>query len=178
MELAVSCSAAARLDAARRWLAALPLDAEVLILAPHGHAAGELLRAEVSDRGTRFGIQRFTLDRLAARLALPELARRGATSATPLSLVAVVTRAIHSLVESGEAGRFQPIARRPGFPHAVVRTWQELRGAGLTTASLRSEGAEASSLAVIVERSERELESMKLTDRAELFRIARAAVER
>src|SRR5436853_4686486 len=178
MELVISCSAALRLDAARRWLQQLPRDGEVLILAPHGHAAGELLRAEVSDSGTRFGVQRYTLDRLAARLALPELARRGAASATSLSLVAVVTRAIHTLLETGGVGPFQPIARRPGFPHAVVRTWQELRGAGLTASSLPSQGSEVSSLATILAQTERELTSMKLADRAEIFRLAREAVER
>src|SRR5437660_2999956 len=178
MELVVSCSAAARLDAARRWLASLPRDGEAIILAPHAHAAGELVRAEVSDTGSRFGIQRFTLDRLAARLALPHLAGRRKAAATSLTLVAVVTRAIHRLLESGQAGRFEPIAGRPGFPHAVLRTWQELRGAGFTGASLGSEDVEAKSLAAIVDRVEREMEEMELADRAEIFRVAREAIER
>src|SRR2546425_3002312 len=88
--LVVSANAGLRLDHARRWLAALPRDGEALVLAPHSHAAGELVREDVAAAGTRFGIQRFTMDRLAGRLAAPELARRGAAPATPLSLVAVV----------------------------------------------------------------------------------------
>jgi CRISPR/Cas system-associated exonuclease Cas4 (RecB family) len=180
MELVVSSAGAARLGAARRWLSALPRDQEALVIAAHGHAATELVRTDVAGAGSRFGIQRFTLGRFAARLALPELAKRGATSATSLSLAAVVTRAIHHLLESGHAGRFAAIARRPGFPHAVVRTWEELRGAGLSAASLRAEGAAsaASDLAAIAERTERELAEMGLADRAEILRIARDVIER
>jgi len=170
-ELIVASSAAARLDAARRFFHSLPRDGEALILSPHGHAATELVRGDVAEQGSRFGFQHFTLDRFAARLALPELAERGAASATSLSLVAVVTRAIHQLLEEGRAGRFAGIARRPGFPHAVVRTWHELRGAN---ASLRTEDG----LAAILSRTERELSDMRLADRAEIFTIARRVIER
>ena len=75
--LIVSSCASSRLAAARRWIAALPRDAEALLIAPHGHAADELARADVEERGARFGLRRFTLDRLAFRLAAPALARRG-----------------------------------------------------------------------------------------------------
>ena len=174
----MSSAAATRLEAARHWLSRLPRDSEALILAPHGHAATEIVRAGVAESGTRFGLQRFTLDRFAARLALPELARNGTASATSLSLVAVVTRAVHHLLESGEAGRFAAIARRPGFPHAVVRTWHELRGAGLSGVTLEATKGGDGGLAAILERTERELAEMKLADRAEIFRVARAAIER
>jgi ATP-dependent helicase/nuclease subunit B len=177
-ELVVSSAAATRLDAARRWLSALPRDSEALILAPHGHAATEIVRTCVAEGGSRFGLQRFTLDRFAARLALPELARRGVASATTLSLVAVVTRAVHRLLESGHAGRFAAIARRPGFPHAVVRTWHELRGAGLSGDAFEAMKRIDGALAAILERTERELAELKLADRAEIFRIARAVIER
>src|SRR5437867_1719389 len=130
-ELRVSADAQSRLAAARAWLARLPRDAEALVLAPHGLAADLVVRDEVSSAGTRFGVQRFTVDRLAARLAAPELARRGAATTTSLSLAAVVTRAVQGLLGSGAAGRFAEIGGRPGFPHAVVRTLEELRGAGI-----------------------------------------------
>src|SRR3989442_13509424 len=100
MELVVSPAGPSRLSAARRWLSSVPRDGEVLILVPHGHAANELVQGDVAEGGTRFGFHRFTLDRFAARLALPELASRAAAPATSLSLVAVVTRAIHHLLES------------------------------------------------------------------------------
>jgi RecB family exonuclease len=178
MELIVSSTSASRLSAARRWLSSLPHDGEALILAPHIHAANELMRTDVADAGTRFGVQRFTLDRFAARLALPDLAGRGAAPATSLSLVAVVTRAIHRLLETGRAGRFVDVARRPGFPHAVVRTLEELRGAGMSSSALRSHGVSQADLGAIQDQTERELTELGLADRAELFVIARAVIER
>lgn len=176
-ELVVSASAAVRLGAARGWLATQPRDAECWILAPHGHAGDELAREEAAAHGSRFGLHRFTVDRLAARLAAPELARRGATPATSLTLTAVVTRAIHHVLERGLAGRFAAIARRPGFPHAAVRTIEELRGAGVSCAALRTHGPWGVDMAAILEVTENELSELALADRAELLTIARVAVE-
>src|SRR5262245_51736583 len=144
--LIVSSSAASRLRAAREWLAALPRDAAGLILAAHPHAADELLRGDVAEHGPRFGMERSTLDRVAARLAAPELARREAAPASSLSLAAVAARAVHRLLEHDAAGRFTPIARRPGFPHAAVRTVEELRGAGIDPDALRRAVPSASDL--------------------------------
>ncbi|HMI30195.1 MAG TPA: PD-(D/E)XK nuclease family protein [Candidatus Limnocylindrales bacterium] len=177
-QLIVSSGAAGRLSAARQWIGALPPDAEALIVAPHSHAADDLVQSEVARTGTRFGLHRFTLNRLAANLAAPELARRGAVVSTPLSLAAVVTRAIHRLLESGDAGRFAGICGRPGFPHAVARTFEELRGAGLSAEALRRRGLPEQDLAAIIERTERELTELHFADRAELFQLARAAIER
>lgn len=175
--LVVSVSAATRLGAARRWVASLPRDAECWILAPHGHAGDELAREEAVVHGSRFGLHRFTVDRLAARLVAPELARRGAAPATSLTLTAVVTRAIHRVLERGTAGRFAAIARRPGFPHAAVRTIEELRGAGVSCTALRTHSAWGVDMAAILEATEQELSELALADRAELLRIARVAVE-
>src|SRR5439155_21031298 len=122
--------------------------------------------------------QRFTLDRLAARLAASELERRGAVHCTSLSLTAVVTRAIHQLLERGDASRFAGVGRRPGFPHAAVRTLEELRGAGISVGELRQHGSWGQDLAAILERTERELNELGLADRAEFFTLARAAIER
>jgi RecB family exonuclease len=155
----------------------LPRDADVLVLATHGHAADDLVQAEVAEGGTRFGPQRFPMDRLAARLAAPELARRGAAPGTSLSLVAVVTRAVHRLLESGSAGRFAEIGRRPGFPHALVRTLEELRASEVSPAALRAMPSWGPDLAAILEQVEHELEELGLADRAELYTLARAVIE-
>ncbi len=177
-ELIVSPRAASRLDAARRWLANFPRDADALVVAGHGHAADELVRADVCDSGTRFGTQRFTLGRLAARLAATGLARRGAAPATSLSLAAVVARAVHHLLESGAAGRFAEIGSRPGFPHAVVRTLEELRGAGVSAGQLRAVAGRGHDLAALLERVEREMEELGLADRAALLQLAQQVIER
>jgi RecB family exonuclease len=175
--LIVGASTSRRLDAAREWLAALPRDADALILAPHAHVAHELVQADAAASGTRFGAERQTLDRLAARIALPELARRGLAPATALSLAAVVTRAVHRLLESGAAARYATVGRRPGFPHAAVRTLQELRAAGIDAAAVARLPLGAD-LAEILERVERELEELRLADRATILDLARVVVER
>lgn len=174
----VSPAASVRLEAARAWLAGLSREHEALILAPQRHASDTVLRSDVAASGSRFGVHRFTLNALAARLAEPALARRGAAPATSLSLAAVAARAVHLQLEEGAAGRYAEVGRRPGFPHAVVRTFEELRGAALPVASLRS-GAEANpDLAAILERMEREMRDLGLADRAEIFRLARETIER
>jgi RecB family exonuclease len=166
-----------RLDAARAWLARLPRDAQALVLAPHGYAADELVRGDVASVGTRFGIQRLTVDRLAARLAAPELARRGIAPATSLALAAVVARGVHHLIATGEAGRFAEIAGRPGFPHAVVRTLEELRGAGIKAETLGRIEPWGPDLAAIVARVELEMEALHLADRAAMLALACEAIE-
>src|SRR2546425_6541667 len=126
-EWVVSADAGSRLESARRWLASLPRDGRVLLLAASGGAADELMHADASAHGTRFGVVRFTVDRLAARIAEPVMARRGLIPVTSLSLTAVVTRAVHRLLEAGALTRFAAVARRPGFAHPVVRPLEELR---------------------------------------------------
>ncbi|HYJ33700.1 MAG TPA: PD-(D/E)XK nuclease family protein [Candidatus Binatia bacterium] len=175
--LLVSSDASARLAAARQWIGSLPRDAEALLLASHGHAADEVARVDAADHGARFGLRRATLDRLAFQLAAPALARRGAAPATSLTLAAVVARAVHRLLERGSAGRFAEIAGRPGFPHAAVRTLEELRGAGIGAGNLRAALPDAADLASILEGMEREMGDLRLADRAEVILLAAAAIE-
>jgi ATP-dependent helicase/nuclease subunit B len=175
-QLLVSSSAAARLSAARHWLGEIPHDAEVLVLAPHWHATDEFGRTVVAEGGSRFGIQRFTPSRLASRLAGPELARRGFVAGTSLSLAAVVTRAIDRVLNDGGAGRFTAVGRRPGFPHAVVRTFEELRSAGVSARDLSVFQPGDPGLVALLEAVEQELDRMKIADRAEIFEIAIACI--
>jgi hypothetical protein len=92
-------------------------------------------------------------------------------------LAAVVARAVHRLLERGAAGRFAQIAGRPGFPHAAVRTMEELRGAGMNAGDLRKALPEIADLASILEGMEREMGDLRLADRAEVLLLATAAIE-
>jgi len=170
-QLVVSSSAKARLDAAQRWLTTFACDRQVLVLVPHAIAADQLIHALVADGGSRFGIQRLTLNRLAARLAAPVLARRELLPCTSLSLTAVVTRAVHRVLDRGEAGRLATVAPRPGFPRALARTFEDLRAAGVTWDRVRAV-AEAAPLAPFLAAIEEELANSQLSDRAEVFSIA------
>jgi ATP-dependent helicase/nuclease subunit B len=170
-QLVVSSSARDRLDAAQAWLESFPRDREVLVLVPHAIAADQLVHALVADGGSRFGIQRFTLNRLAARLAAPELARRQVLPCTSLSLTAVVTRAAYRLVEEGEAGRLATVAKRPGFPRALARTFEDLRAAAVTWDRVRAV-PDAAPIAPFLHAIEEEFTKSRLSDRAEIFSIA------
>src|SRR5437870_6649505 len=135
--LLVALDAATRLAAAGDWLDDRPPDAEILVVAPTWEACDGLVRAAAPRAAARFGTTRLTLDRLAARLAAPILARTRRTPASGLSLTAVAARAVHLLLDEGALSYFVPVARRPGFPSAVARTLEELRMNGVGTEALR-----------------------------------------
>lgn len=170
-QLIVSSSAKVRLDAAQAWLASFRCDREVLVLVPHTIAADQVVHALVADGGSRLGIQRFTLNRLASRLAAPELARRQILPCTSLSLTAVVTRAAYRVVEAGDAGRLARVAKRPGFPRAMARTFEDLRAAGVPWDQVRAL-PDAAPITPFLAAVEEELTRSRLCDRAEIFSIA------
>lgn len=174
-QLIVTTSAKVRLHAAQAWLQTLAPDREVLVLVPHASAGDQLVHAVVADFGTRFGIRRFTLSQFVSHQAAPELARRHAVPCTSLSLAAVVTRAVHRVLEDGKGGLLSTVACRPGFPRAIARTFEDLRAAGVSGDQLRGVPA-ASAIAPFVAAIEVELVASKLADRAEIFNIAARAV--
>lgn len=172
----VSSDAAVRLRLAGEWLQDYPTDKEVVILAHSAEAANDFLMRTASARGASFGVRRFTLNGLAARLAQPVLAKSGAASASALSFVAVVARAIHSLQLDGKLTYFAPVAARPGFPVAAARTLGELRMNEVDVQSLERLARGGKDLAQITQAVEVELERSKLADRAAIFRAAIDAV--
>ena len=109
----VAPDAATRLAVADEWLAAQPLDAEVLVVGPTWEACDDLVRSAVVQARARFGTVRLTLDRLAARLATPVLAADGRVPAGGLSVTAVAARAVHLLrAATSPRSRDGPASRR------------------------------------------------------------------
>jgi ATP-dependent helicase/nuclease subunit B len=174
-QLIVSSSTERRLKAAKAWLKTLSRDREVVILVPHAIAADQLVHELIAEDGSRFGLQRFTMRRLAARIAAPELARQGLAPSTSLSLAAVIARAVHRVLEVGEGGAFTPVAQRPGFPRALARTFEDLRGAGVSLSHLQELPAVAA-LTPYLATIETELAESRLVDRADVFNIALRAL--
>src|SRR6184192_1932658 len=172
----VAPDAATRLAVAAEWLAAQPLDAEVLVVGPTWEACDDLVRSAVVQARARFGTVRLTLDRLAARLATPVLAADGRVPAGGLSVTAVAARAVHLLRAEDALRYFAPVAGRPGFPAAVARTLEELRMNDVGPAALRRLGASGADLAALAERVQRELAAARLADRALVFEAARGAL--
>src|SRR5438094_485393 len=172
----VAPDAATRLAVAAEWLAAQPLDAEVLVVGPTWEACDDLVRSAVVQARARFGTVRLTLDRLAARLATPVLAADGRVPAGGLSVTAVAARAVHLLRAEDALRYFAPVAGRPGFRAAVARTLEELRMNDVGPAALRRLGASGADLAALAERVQRELAAARLADRALVFEAARGAL--
>ena len=172
----VSSDATVRLRLASEWLENFSPHREVVIVAHSVEAANDFLMQIAGARRASFGIRRFTLNSLAARLAQPVLAKSGAASATGLSFVAVVARAIHSLHLDGKLTYFAPVAKRPGFPVAVSRTVGELRMNEVDVESLVSMARGGKDLAKIARAVQIELERSQIADRAAIFRAAINAV--
>ncbi len=90
----------------------------------------------------------------------------------------MATRAVYRLLECGAAGRFAEVAGRPGFPHALVATLEELRASRVGAAALRAIPSPGPDLAAFLERVENELAALGLADRATVYAVAREVVER
>ncbi len=168
----VSSDAATRVMIAREWLEKYASDAEILVIAHSLEAASELHLRVVGAKGAWFGIKRFTLNVLAARLAQQALAEAGSATSSSLSFTAVVARAIHALQSEGKLSYFEPVATRPGFPVAVAKTLEELRMNEVEPESLARLARGGKDLAAIAGLVEQELKASKLSDRAAIFRAA------
>lgn len=168
----VSSEAETRIKIAREWIKNYPRDTEVLLVAHSTEAAADLHLSVVDSTGSWFGIKRFTLDAIAARLAQLSLVESESAPASRLSFIAVVARAIHSLHSKGELHYFAPVAVKPGFPVAVAKTLDELRMNKVAPETLSSQARGGPDLATIAAEVERQLEASRLADRAAIFRAA------
>src|ERR1700730_3961482 len=172
IRLIASHDSATRLAAAAQWLSAYPPDAEVLVLSPTREAGDEFVRSAACVSGARFGLLRLTLDRLAANLPAPLLARSRRVPTTGLSLEALAARVVHFPASEGALSYFAPVAKRPGFPRAVARTLQELRMNAVDFEAIRRLPRGGEDLAALAKALDRELATAGLADRAIIFQSA------
>lgn len=175
--LVVSPDAATRLTAGREWLQAQSAAAEVLVVGPSWAACDDFVRAAALERGALFGLTRLTLDRLAARLATPILARDGRAPAGGLTRAAVTARAVHRLGQEEAFVRFAPVAGRPGFAPAASRTIDELRMQRVVPGALSAAGGGGLDLERLTREIDAELTAAGLADRAMVFAAAVTALD-
>src|SRR4051794_40721509 len=160
MRVVRSSSAAVRLDAARQFVLDTPPAAEVLVVGASRGAADDFARALASARPATFGIYRFSLTQLAARLAAPLLARDRLTPATALGIEAVAARAAYDAHSSGALTYFGPVASSPGFPRALARTLEELVLASVAPSALAGAGEGAPDLAELLTRFDAQFDAV------------------
>jgi CRISPR/Cas system-associated exonuclease Cas4 (RecB family) len=171
-------AAAVRIRAAREFVAALAPAREALLVGASRGAVDDLVRELAAGRGATFGLHRFSLTELAARLAAPLLASRGLGATTELGLEAVAARTAFEAEREGRLPYFATVAGMPGFPRALARTLLQLRMAGIGADALRSVARTGPDLAALLERFEAQFELAGAADRAELFRTAARALAR
>lgn len=171
-----SPSAAERLDAAERFLAAAPAGTELLVIGASREAADDVCRAIARRVGTTFGLHRFTLAQYASRTGGTRLAEQGLALCTPLGAEAVAARAAFEAQRQRRLSYLDPVVDAPGFARALAATLQELRHADVTADALRALAAPGPDLAVLLAEYERQLAAAKIADRATLLREAARGV--
>ena len=176
MRIVTSSSAAARLSAARAFVASFPPSTEIAIVGASRGAADDFARAVAQAGGATFGLHRFSLTQLAARLAAPLLARDHLSPATASGVQAVAARALYDAAADEALSYFAPVAATPGFSRALARTLEELALATASPASLAGVGAGGADLSGLFERFEQQFQAASAVDRAMFLRVATRAV--
>ena len=136
----VASAAAERRRHAMAFITGRPSGAETLIVGASRAAADDLAREIARVQAATFGLHRFSLTQLAARLAAPRLAARGLAPATSLGTDAVAARAVFEARRSGELSYFAAVAEMPGFPPSLARTLTDLRMSAIASDRLRDSG--------------------------------------
>ncbi|HZW75945.1 MAG TPA: hypothetical protein VFF43_20510, partial [Caldimonas sp.] len=160
---------------ARRFVLDAPPAAETLIVSSSRGAADDLAREIARTRGATFGLYRFSLTQLAARLAAPRLARARLSPTTALGVQAVAARALFDAERDGSLDYFAPVAGMPGFPRALARTLEELALALVAPARVRGAIDVGADLADLFERFDAQFQSAAAVDRAAFLGAATEA---
>ena len=171
-----SASAVRRLEAAAGFVESFEPATELLLVGAAREAADDFAREVSIRRGATFGLHRFSLTQLAARLALGELAEQGAAPATSLAAEALAARATFEVLEGERLEYFAPVARSPGFARSLASTVHDLRTSGVQPASLSGLERVGRDLQKLADRFDRQLTESSLADRAALFRAAMEAL--
>jgi hypothetical protein len=144
----------------------------VLIIGASRGAADDLSRSVEGSVPATFGLQRLSLTQFAAKTAILTLASEGLSSSTWLGTEAVAARVAFDATRDGSLTYFDAVARTPGFPRALARTFQELRLADVRSPQLTRLPLAGHDLADLLERVEASFASASSADRSALLRAA------
>ena len=171
-----SASVAARLAAAHRFLEVLSPATEALLVGATRDAVDDLARELSARRGATFGLHRFSLRQLAARVAANRLARRGLAPATWLGAEAMAARAAFEELGQDTLTYLTPIARLRSFGRTLASTLEDLRLAGVGAEHLQACGAVGADVELLAQRYAQQLAQAHLIDVPDLYRLAAAVV--
>ena len=172
-------SAASRRERARGALGELASPASLRILSKEQESADHFVREIVQEHGSLFGIQRFTLDALAYRLAMPVLAREGLASHSRLGQEAVTARVIHQASQENRLGALASVSDGPGLVRALTSTIHDCRLHHVGADALAKLSADEPLLGVLGEliaRYETLSREHGVADRAHVLELASGAI--
>jgi len=171
----VSPIARARIDAACAFVEGHPADAPLLLVGPNRDCVDDLARNVDSPAGARIGLERFSFWQLVSRLSRAPMIERDLAPASSLATEAIAARVAFVAAEKRLLPRLSRVRRFPGFPRVLARTLRDLRLAGVTPNALATMH-ELEELGTLLRLYEEELPRASLADRADLLRLATAAL--
>jgi ATP-dependent helicase/nuclease subunit B len=170
-----SASARERLAAAREFVRSYKPGTELLLIGASRESVDDFASEICLETGASFGLHRFTLMQLVARLAAGELATTGRAPATYLGAEAIAARSTFEALEREAIHYFEPVARLPGFAAALAATLNELRLEGIDPDMPKGLGPAGKDVAALLRLFNQQLDKAGVTDRAALFQIAAGA---
>jgi RecB family exonuclease len=171
--LVVDASAATRTREAEEFLKRFPPATEIVVIASTRSAADDFVRRVVVEGNAAFGLHRFSLTQFAARLARRTISGDGRVAMTRLAQEAMAANTTFSVLGEGGLTYFAPVAKFPGFSRSAAATITELRLAGVAADQLAAAGPSAADVARLLARYDEQLSFHRLSDVADLFRVAR-----
>src|SRR2546423_13812587 len=105
-----SHSAAERIAAATEFVRSFRLATEILVIGASRDAVDDFVRALARSVPATFGLHRFSLTQLAARLAMGRLAGTGIVPGTTIGAEAIAVRAAYEAQTRQELEYFAPVA--------------------------------------------------------------------
>jgi ATP-dependent helicase/nuclease subunit B len=176
LKVLISSAASDRLSAAGQFLSGFPHSSEILVIGGTRATADDFVRHYARLQGATFGIHRFSLVQLAARISALRLAADGQVPCSALGIEAAVVRAVHDAHSDGSLQYFSSVALLPGFAKAVRATISELRAAGITADDLEHLPPPASDVSSLLAAIDGQLAAAHLVDMASVMRTAASAL--
>src|ERR1700683_896663 len=167
-----SPSAAERIGAATEFIRSFAAATEVLLVGSSREAVDDLVRGFASTSGATFGLHRFSLTQLAARLAIGKLAAAGVAPSSAVGAEALAVPPPSEAATRNDLPYFAPVANFPGFGRATAATINDLRSAGIPAETLKRLEESGPDNAALLERFEEQIGEVSVADRSILFQSA------
>ena len=168
----ISTAASDRLAAATRFLSQFSNSTEILVIGDTRAATDDFVRYYAREKGATFGLHRFSLVELAARVSVRKLAADAQVPSSALAIEATIARTVHEAQKHNGLRYFSPVALLPGFAKAVRETCSELRDAHIQPSLIEHLPSPAPDVAILLTALEQQLSAAHLVDHSGLVHIA------